>query len=162
MRRELVQLRQLVRQFVDYTRLKTDRGLALGSAPAPVKLVLDDIAFALAMNAHVHVRAPEALAVRADPDRLHQMVLSLAVAVLRSSAGDAEVALAAVADGGRVDIVVDGGAPDGRDPIGFDEGGAAGIGLHVTRELALAQGGDVRAHGTTRYVLTLPLDDGAG
>ncbi|MEA2294444.1 MAG: hypothetical protein QOE86_2083 [Solirubrobacteraceae bacterium] len=164
MRRELVQLRQLVRQFVDYTRLKTDRGLALGSGPASVGPVLEDIAFALSVAATMRVRAPDTLAVRADPDRVHQMILALAVALLRSTSGQAELTLTATAAAGRVEITVEGTGPGTL--AGFEEGGAAGIGLHVTRELALIHGGDVRTdpgpNGAARYVLTLPLDDGGG
>jgi signal transduction histidine kinase len=154
MSRELVQLRQLVRQFVDYTRLKTDRALVLGAGPATVATVMDELAATLAVSARVRVRVQDDLAVRADPDRLHQMVLALASALLRDAPAETELEITATAGEGTAEISVSAPVPG---PIpGFEESGAAGIGLHVTCELALAQGGNVRAEASG-YVLTLPL-----
>jgi signal transduction histidine kinase len=39
----------------------------------------------------------------------------------------------------------------------FEEEGTAGLGLHVTRELARAHGGDVHGEDNRRFVLTLPI-----
>jgi signal transduction histidine kinase len=164
MTRELVQLRQQVNQFVDYARLKTERDLQLHPQPVAVRPVLDEVATALAAGGGTEVTADPDVTALADPSRLHQMVLSLANAVVRAGPAVAAVSLAATASDGSVDIVVAGGAPEA--PVTFEEGQAAGIGLHVTRELALAQGGDVRAEpaggGGTRYTLTLPRGEGGG
>jgi signal transduction histidine kinase len=151
MTRELVQLRQLVRQFVDFTRLRTDRDLDLSIEPTPVRPVLDHVTTALAATGTVEVSGVDGLHVRADPNRLHQMVLSLTAEVLRG----APRARVAVHDAGEaVEIVVSGPArPDAT-------GDAAGIGLEVTRELALAHGGllvsEVRGRDEASYTLRLP------
>lgn len=161
MSRELVQLRQLVRQFVDYTRLKSDRELALDIQAVAVRPVLDEVASALATSGAVEVVGADDVMALADRDRLHQMVLTLTTTVLRAAPALPEAHVAVRAAGAGVDIVVSGGVPGA--PSTFEEGEPAGIGLHVTRELALAQGGDVRAdptpEGGTRYTLTLPRPD---
>ena len=78
MRQETLALRQLVRQFVDYTRLKTDRDLDSHGAgrrrrdrsarrwrPRPSRMICPPVA--------------------ADVDRLHQMLTSLATDVVRET-----------------------------------------------------------------------------
>ncbi len=155
MRRELVQLRQQVRQFVDYSRLQTARELGVRPEPTPVRPVLEDVATALVGLGEVAIDADPALTAQVDRERLHQMAMSLAAAALNASPGHPQVRVAATAAGDEVRLTVAGTGPlvDGA----FEEEGTAGLGLHVTRELARAQGGDVRADGTGAYVLTLPI-----
>ena len=155
MRRELVQLRQQVRQFVDYSRLQTDRELAIRSEATPVRPVLEDVATALVGLGAVAVDADPAIAAQVDRERLHQMAMSLATAVLNASPGHPEVAVAAAVADGEVRLTVAGTGPlvEGA----FEEEGTAGLGLHVTRELARAHGGDVHGEDNRRFVLTLPI-----
>jgi signal transduction histidine kinase len=117
--------------------------------------VLEDVATALVGLGEVAVDADPAVTAQADPERLHQMAMSLAAAVLNASPGHPEVQLTAAADHDEVRLTVAGTGPlvDGA----FEEEGTAGLGLHVTRELARAQGGDVRGEDNRRFVLTLPI-----
>ena len=64
----------------------TVAGQAVRVAPVPVRPVLDEVAAALATNGTVDVTGDGGLQATADPDRLHQMVFSLAATVLRADA----------------------------------------------------------------------------
>jgi signal transduction histidine kinase len=157
MSRELVQLRQLVRQFVDYTRLKTERDLALQVSVTEVRPVVDEIATALVGSATLDLRLEPGLTATVDRERLHQMLLGLIGSAMKASPGSPGVRLEGRSAGSGVELVVHGPGPAPAAP--FAEGGPEGLGLYVTRELARAQGGDVAvvtAAEGTRYTLSLP------
>jgi signal transduction histidine kinase len=159
MRREVIALRQIVRQFVDYTRLKTDRDLQLRAEPVALTPLAEDVASALAGSGEVTVEAPGTDAPAAvDPDRAHQMVTAIAMEALE---GTSAITLTVRAAGDAVVITATSPHPPRERP--FTEGGegsAGGLGLFVTRELARRQGGELNAESTpdggARYVLTLP------
>lgn len=161
MRREVIALRHVVRQFVDYTRLKTERDLQLRPAPTRMEDVAAEIVVALTGLGRVGVTAAESLSpAQVDPDRAHQMVMSLVAEALEGT--DAvQLELGLDEAGEWLQIVVTSPQPLRERP--FAEGGEgsnAGLGLYVTRELARRQGGDLVAlaqPGGARYVLSLPL-----
>lgn len=142
MRREVLALRQIVRQFVDYTRIKTERDLLLHPQPCDLGAVAREVA---------PVEAPADLPpVLVDHSRAQQMITSIAAGatVLRLSANATAVVVSA-----------EGAPPQDRPFAEGGEGTDAGLGLYVTRELARVQGGDLEAFddgGVARYVLTLP------
>lgn len=159
MRREVLALRHVVRQFVDYTRLKTERDLVLRPMPTRLEPIAADVVLALTSSGKVGVMPVEALpAALVDPDRAHQMIMSVTAEGLE---GADAVTLELAAGEGVVTATV--ASPRGLRTRPFAEGGEgsnAGLGLHVTRELARRQGGDLAAESTAgggaRYVLTLP------
>lgn len=161
MDRELVQLRHLGRQFVDYTRLKAGRAPTVRLREILVRGVLDDVAGAFLTRAEVNVDVPDGLKVRADPDRLEQIVMALVDNAVKYGPHKAPVELRARAAGDGVHIdVTDQGT--GVDPSMFEElrqgdevNEGAGIGLFISRALAEAQGGRISSHGST-VTVTLP------
>ena len=160
MRREVLALRHVVRQFVDYTRLKTERDLVLRPAPTRLEPIAASVVIALTGSGKVGVmpvgRLPPAMV---DPDRAHQMIMSMAAEGLEGA--DAVTLELATEDAAMIVVV---SSPRDLRPRPFAEGGEgsdAGLGLYVTRELARAQGGELAAEpregGGARYVLTLPV-----
>jgi signal transduction histidine kinase len=159
MRREVLALKQVVRQFVDYTRIKTERELTLRPEPVELGGVVASVVVALESSGRLTlsgtVEAPPALI---DPDRAEQMVTALAAIALEGS-DEAQVALA----GTETDVVLTVTTPAAPPARPFAEGGegsAGGLGLYVTRELARHQGGEVTAEptddGGARYTLIVP------
>ena len=86
MRREVVALRHVVRQFVDYTRLKTERELFFRPEPTHLEPVVSEIVVALTGMGRVGVAPtgplPPALV---DRDRAHQMVMSMTAEALEGA-----------------------------------------------------------------------------
>ena len=161
MDRELVQLRHLGRQFVDYTRLKAGRAPTVRLRDVPVRGVLDDVAGAFRTRAEIAVGVPDGLKVRADPDRLEQIVMALVDNSVKYGPHKAPVELRARATAAGVEIAVTDRGP-GLDPAMFEElrqgdqvSEGAGIGLFISRALAEAQGGTISASGST-VTVTLP------
>jgi signal transduction histidine kinase len=173
MRRELAQLRHRVRQFADYTRLKTGRELRIDTRPTDVLTVARGVTEAFVAEAHVTVSVPPGIPeVRMDPDRLHQMLMSLVANAVKLSPPGAAVLISAAAVDGVVELkVVDEGPGIPPEAIAglFDEGrpattGApegAGLGLYLVRELADAQGATVRVETEpgrgSVFTLVLPV-----
>lgn len=159
MRREVIALRQIVRQFVDYTRLKTEREIQLRPEAVPLTPIAEEIARALDGSGAVTVEVPGTLPpARVDPDRAHQMITAIAMEALEGAdtailslraAGDAVTVTATSAHELRERPFAEGG-----------EGSNGGLGLYVTRELARMHGGELNAEptpdGGARYVLALP------
>ena len=169
MDRELVQLRHLGRQFVDYTRIKAGRTPTVRLRPTDVRMVLGQVAAAFSTRAEVIVEVEDGLRAIADPDRLEQIVMALVDNAVKYGPHKAPVTLRARAlDGGWVEIeVIDQGPGvdpdlfgDLRQGEGVKEG--AGIGLFIVRALADAQGGTLgarRADGGSAVTLALPAVD---
>jgi signal transduction histidine kinase len=159
MRREVIALRQIVRQFVDYTRLKTERDLQLSPEPVVLTTLAAEVATALAGAGEVTVEAPGTVPpALADTERAHQMVTAIAMEALD---GAEAIALAVREAGDSVTVTATSPHPPRERPFAEGgEGSAGGLGLYVTRELARRQGGDLDAEATAgggaRYVLTLP------
>ena len=161
MDRELVQLRHLGRQFVDYTRLKAGRQPTVRLRDVLVRGVLDEVAGAFVTRAEVNVDVPDGLKVRADPDRLEQIVMALVDNAVKYGPHKGPVDLRARAAGDGVEIDVTDRGP-GLDPSMFEElrqgegvNEGAGIGLFISRALAEAQGGRISAAGST-VTVSLP------
>ncbi len=162
MRREVIALRHVVRQFVDYTRLKTERDLLFRPEPTRIEPVAADIVTALTGMGRVGVAPTEPLPpALVDPNRAHQMVMSVTAEALE---GASAVQLELSLDSAGESIVLTVTSPQPLRERPFAEGGEgsnAGLGLYVTRELARRQGGELialpREEGGARYVLSLPL-----
>jgi two-component system sensor histidine kinase BaeS len=123
--------------------------------------------------------APAAADVRADPDRMRQVLDNLLENSLRYTAPGGRVCLHAHADGGRLLVHLDDGAPGVPDAALAHLGerfyrvdasrsrahGGAGLGLALCRRLLEAQGGTLDfAHapqGGLRATIALPLAGGA-
>jgi signal transduction histidine kinase len=162
MRREVLALRQVVRQFVDYTRLKTERDLQISPSPTQLEPLVADVVVALQGLGRVGVVPTEVLpAALVDPDRAHQMIMGITAEALEG-ATEVQVELMAGADAISL-VVTSPHAPRERPFAEGGEGSGAGLGLYVTRELARRQGGELTANaaGTgARYVLSLPVASG--
>lgn len=166
MDRELVQLRHLGRQFVDYTRIKSGRGPTIRARDISVRPVMEQVAGAFGTRAHITVDVEGDLRVRADPDRLEQILMALADNAVKYGPPRGEVQLRGRVAGDGVAIEVadrgPGVSPELFAPMqrggGINEG--AGIGLFLSRELAAAQGGTLtvqpRDGGGSTFTVTLP------
>lgn len=173
MRRELTQLRHLVRQFLDYTRLKADRSLAVTPRPTDVRPLLEEVAEAFSPHGDVRVDVDDSLReAHADGDRVHQMLMSLVSNAVKFSPPGTPVTISARGANGMVEVsVADRGQGIPREvlPGLFDElrrgpaaegPGGAGIGLYICRVLAEAQHGEVTVESEegagSRFTIRLP------
>ncbi len=160
MRREVIALRHVVRQFVDYTRLKTERDLLIRPEATRLEPVVSEIVIALTGMGRVGVVPTQPLPpALVDRDRAHQMVMSMTAEALEG-ADAAQVELGMADD--RIIVTVTSAQPMRERPFAEGgEGSSAGLGLYVTRELARRHGGDLEAlpseDGGARYVLRLPI-----
>lgn len=159
MRREVLALRHVVRQFVDYTRLKTERDLQLRPEPTRLEPIVSEVVIALTGMGRVGVAPTDPLPpARVDRDRVHQMIMSMTAEALE---GTDAVQVELGTEDGWLHVTVITPHPLRERP--FAEGGEgsnAGLGLYVTRELARRQGAELTAEehrGGARYVLRLPI-----
>jgi signal transduction histidine kinase len=165
MDRELLHLRHMGRQFVDFTRLRGGRTPTVRARSTELRPVLDRVAGAFLTRAELHVDADPALRAKADPDRLEQIVMALVDNAVRYAPGY-PIGIRARPVGATVEIDVSDRGP-GIDRVTFDalrqgedvsEG--AGIGLFLCRALAEAQGGEIRTAeregGGSVFTLSLP------
>jgi two-component system, OmpR family, sensor kinase len=148
LRREHIDLGEVARQVAeDFGPLAGERGVRLAaSAVSPV-------------------------AVRADRDRIRQIVAALIDNALRHAEGATRIEVAAAVEGGAglIWVADDGaGVPESERPALFDRfrrgptrGEGSGLGLSVVRALAEAHGGsaslEAGAGGGVRAVIRLPL-----
>ena len=134
----------------------------------------------LAANAKVALleRAESELPVRADPERLRQVLRNLIENGLKHTRAGGELAVAAEKRGNRAVLCVrDNGVGIPAEPLPhiFEEfvrvpgnrpGKGAGLGLAIVRRLVLAMGGRVWAESTpgegSSFFVELPLWTGAG
>lgn len=158
MRREVLALRQIIRQFLDYTRLKTEHDLQLVPQPVAMEDVVREAARALPGAERIRVEAPPALPpAEADPGRAAQIVLAM---LAEAGDGARSVHVHLAANDEQVVLAVGSPRPPRERPFAEGgEGSSGGLGLYVARELARRQGGelvvDAGADGGARYVLTL-------
>lgn len=168
MDRELLLLRHVGRQFVDFTRLKSGRPPTVRLRDVDVRPVLATVCGAFDQRARVALRDGPDVVARADPDRLEQVVMALVDNAVRHGPHGGLVEVAARQAGAMVEVdVLDRGRgihpemfEEQRRGHGADEG--AGIGLFVSRALVEAQGGTLRAAEREGggSVLTLALPAG--
>lgn len=173
---ETSRLADLVGDVLDTSRIEAGTfGLALGEVDVG-ELVRETAAVAALGQADVGVRAevvPPLPPVRADRDRLRQVLLNLLTNAVKYTVSGDEVELRAVADDGAVELTVQDhgpGIPQEEQRVIFEKFGratpsgpakpGAGLGLFIARSIAEAHGGslDVRSdlgEGAT-FVLRLP------
>lgn len=173
-------LARLVDSLLTLARL--DEGaLPLEREPVPVAVLLTTAAGnarrLAAPDVRVTVAAPPDLWVHGDPDRLHQLLLTLVDNAARATPAGGGIALAAGRDGGLVRLTVADSGPGipaehasrvferfyRVDTARAREGGGAGLGLAIARELVHAHGGDIALTsppgGGTRVIVRLPAAD---
>jgi signal transduction histidine kinase len=158
MRRQAIRLRHLVRQFIDYTRLKSGRPLRIDPRPTDVKRIIEEVADAQRGYAAIELDLPEDLPpAMVDPDSLHQILMSLISNAVRFSPDGSPTTIAARSLSTSVEIsVTDQGrgieAADlrrlfeefPRGEAGSDDPGT-GLGLFMVRRLTELQGARVTA-----------------
>jgi signal transduction histidine kinase len=157
MRRQTLLLRHLVRQFLDYTWVKAGRELPVSPRPADVLPVVEEVAEIQTGPGGIEIEAdaevPDALV---DPDRLHQVLMSLVSNAVKFSPPGSPVTITVSSGEHSVDISVSDRGPgiDARDlPNLFDGGRLAGdpanggpstgLGLYLARSLTEPQGGRI-------------------
>jgi two-component system sensor histidine kinase KdpD len=172
-RRQGILLRHLVRQFVDYTRLKAGRPLVFHRRPIGVREIVEEVAEAYGGEAKVELSLPNELpAVLVDPDRLHQVIMNLTSNAVKFSPPGERAAITARSDGSSLEItVVDRGPGIGPEKLRhiFDESWrwsadngspGAGMGLYMARSLTEPQGARVTVVTSpgagSRFTVVLP------
>ena len=173
MGRRGLQLRRLVQQFLDYSRLGAGR-------PVVVRPAMTDIRFALTqLEADIAGRRPVAFTMPndlppayVDPDRLDQVMANLVSNALKFSPSGSTITVEAKATANSVELSV-GDEGQGMSPADlatvfqkFHRGAGAedipgtGLGLYVSRALLEAQGGRLLAASTlghgSRFTVVLP------
>ena len=173
MGRRGLQLRRLVQQFLDYSRLGAGR-------PVVVRPAMTDIRFALTqLEADIAGRRPVAFTMPnnlppayVDPDRLDQVMANLVSNALKFSPSGSTITVEAKATADSVELSV-GDEGQGMSPADlatvfqkFHRGAGAedipgtGLGLYVSRALLEAQGGRLLAASTlgqgSRFTVVLP------
>lgn len=156
MRRQTLQLRHLVRQFLDYTWLKAGRDLSVSPRPVDVLPVVEEVAEIQSGPATIEIEAdadlPEAMV---DPDRLHQVLMSLVSNAVKFSPPGSPVTITTMSSGEQSVQISVSDHGQGIDPLDipslFDEGRLAGepanggpstgLGLYLARSLTEAQDG---------------------
>lgn len=141
------QLDRLVRQFLDWSRLSA------GSPLLPRTGEHDLVQLIGRVSEHyesVEVTAPEAAMVVCDPRRTEQILHNLIINAQRAARSRVEVRVVPQGEGHDIEVHDDG---HGVDPAVLPhlfsafgpsaDGGGNGLGLHVSREAARAQGGDL-------------------
>ncbi|GGS52642.1 hypothetical protein GCM10010156_09150 [Planobispora rosea] len=163
--RQTNRIRRLATSLLDAERVDS-RGLQLDLRPIRLRPAVDEAVGYL--TAPVGVSVSDDLTVRADPQRLEQILVNLAANAIRH--GAPPIVISAEPDGpGMVAIHVrdhGSGVPEEKQKVLFTRFSSAdtspesvGLGLWITRELALAHGGDVRyspADPGSRFTVTVP------
>lgn len=169
-----VQLRHLVQQFLDFSRLGAGK-------PIVVRPVLTDVAEMLGrVRSDLAGRRPVMLEIATelppafvDPDRLEQVLTNLVSNALKFSPAGSPLQLAARVGGESMEIIVSdrgqGISPADKELIfeKFHRGTGAsnvpgtGLGLYVSRAIVEAQGGELRVTSRlgvgSRFSVVLPL-----
>ena len=173
---ELDRMGRIVEDLLLLARL--DEGLPLAHEPVEVELVLEEALLrgTLVARRQMRTEVDRELYVRADPDRLLQVVTNLVTNAVEHAGNDASILLAArrVADRGVIEVSDTGpGIPDVDLPHVFerfyrgvkrdsgDRVSGTGLGLAIAASLTRAMNGEISvrsmpASGTT-FVVSMPL-----
>ena len=183
---QLLDFKKIASGHVHYDIARVPAGEALRAAAAIVESELEERALRFAV--HVDGRAPDeddrgdAVAVRADPEKLRQVLVNLLANAARftpaggsvtlacdtSDASDAEIVRISVRDTGigipadKLDAVFEPfvQVKDARRPGAGGGGTGTGLGLAISRTLARGMGGDLTAESAegagSTFTLTLP------
>ncbi|MFC6580602.1 sensor histidine kinase [Planomonospora parontospora] len=164
--RQTGRIRRLAAGLLDADRLDSRGGLRLDLTTVPLRAAVEEAVGYL--GTPVRVEVPDGLTVRADPQRLEQMLVNLTANAARHGAPPIVVSAAPDGRGMLAVHVRDHGAgvPEDKRPLLFSRfssadtgGGSVGLGLWITRELARAHGGDASyapADPGSRFTVTLP------
>jgi signal transduction histidine kinase len=140
-------LQHLVRQFVDYTRLKAGRQLAIHPRPSDIGPIVEQVAAVQAESNPIELEVPDDLPqALVDPDRLRQALMNLVSNALKFSPPGSRPRIVARSERDAIEIsVIDRGrgiGPEERSHL-FEEfhrgdaesGPGSGIGLYLTHML---------------------------
>jgi signal transduction histidine kinase len=166
MRRQTLLLRHQVRQFLDYTWVKSGRPLTVSPRSADVLPIVEEVAGAQSGFGPIEITAegdlPRAVV---DPDRLHQVLMSLVSNAVKFSPPGLPVVISVSSSDESVEIAVSdrgqGIEPDDLAKL-FDEG----LGLYLARALTEQQAGRIdvqsRPREGSRFTVVIPTWDGSG
>jgi signal transduction histidine kinase len=166
-RSQVTRMRRLVEDLLDVSRI--DRRGLVSIEPAPLDLAAEiREAAARAEREHpdrrVEVQAPEELPIRADRDRIGQVLTNLLDNAVKYSPNGGPVSVHARARGGSVEVAIAdegiGLTPEQADRVferfyqaddgaGRGHPGGLGLGLYITRAIVLAHGGTIAAEPNT-------------
>lgn len=166
---------RLVEQLLDLTRARIGGGLRIDPQPVLLAPLLRDIVsearLAAGSGLDIEIDADEELVVQADADRLAQILSNLAGNALAH--GQPPLRLQVVTDGGQAVITLSNRGepippemlaslfdPFRQGDSGSGKDGGLGLGLYISRQLALAHGGSLEARSNeeeTTFELRLPL-----
>ncbi|MBG0817746.1 sensor histidine kinase KdpD [Planomonospora sp. ID82291] len=165
--RQVDRIRRLAADLLDADRLDSHGGLRLDVRPLDLRAAAERAAGYL--SAPVRVEVPDGLTVRADPQRLEQMLVNLTANAVRHGAPPIVVSADPTGADGLLAVHVRDhgtGVPEDRRSLLFSRfsgagaaPGSVGLGLWITRELARAHGGDAfytPADPGSRFTVTLP------
>lgn len=173
MSRRGLQLRRLVQQFLDYSRLGAGRPVVVRPALTDIRFALTQLESDLVGRRPVEFDMPNDLPPAwVDPDRLDQVMANLVSNALKFSPPTSPIAVRARATADTVELEVE-DRGQGMSPADlaaafqkFQRGGGAedvpgtGLGLYVSRALLEAQGGRLLAASTlgkgSRFTVVLP------
>ncbi|MBG0826997.1 HAMP domain-containing histidine kinase [Planomonospora sp. ID67723] len=163
--RQINRIRRLATGLLDAERLESHGGLRLDLRPVELRAAVDEAVGYL--SAPVIVDVPAGLHVRADPERLEQILINLATNAIRH--GAPPIVISAEPVGPMIGIHVrdhGSGVPESKRSLLFSRFSSAdtapesvGLGLWITRELTHAHGGEVSyspADPGSRFTVTLP------
>jgi signal transduction histidine kinase len=178
MRRQAHLLQHLVRQFVDYTRLKAGRRLAINPQPSEIGSIVEQVAAVQPESNPIETDVPDDLPqVQIDPDRLRQVLMNLISNALKFSPAGSPPKIVARPAGDTITVsVIDQGrgiGPEERVHLfeEFHRGDAearpgSGIGLYLSQVLMEPQGVRIEVEsepgrGST-FTLMIPRAGAAG
>jgi signal transduction histidine kinase len=171
MRRQATRLRHLVRQFIDYTRLKSGRPLDIEARPSEVTVIVQEVADTQRGYAPIELDLPPDLPLAVvDPDSLHQILMNLVSNAVKFSPEGSPTTIVARASETTVEIsVVDRGAGIDAEELsavftefhrGHSDNEGAGLGLYMVRELSEPQGVRItvesRREEGSRFTVSIP------
>lgn len=180
MRRQTLLLRHQVRQFLDYTWMKSGRPLTVSPRAADVLPIVEDVVEVQSSFGLIEIETEEALPpAQVDPDRLHQVLMSLVSNAVKFSPAGSPARISVCSGDESVEISVSDRGPGiepeelrslfdedsaGEGPEGTEPG--SGLGLYLARSLTEPQGGRInvtsRAGEGSCFTIVLPRSAGSG